>query len=760
MLSSKVPSEKSINKWKGQFSWLLFTDEKKMVCSVCSSQEDKLRSMPNVSMTFINGSTNFRLSSLKDHDSSECHQRATREKEHEVAVAAGISLAPRKVIQQTPSNSAIKQCFQHMGELEKESVQKLHDIAYYIASKGHAFTDFKDHIELEKLHEVKYSGAYENESACRDFIFSISEYFFEEGIKKKLETVNFLAILCDGSTDKSITEQEVLFVVFTDPETCLPTMKFFHVVAPSDSQDAPGLKQAITDTFKKHFLESALKKIVFLSSDGASVNCGKNSGLIRLFQEDYPWMCFVWCFSHRLELALKDALKDFMEPVDTTLRHLYYLYTKSSKKHRELKNLYVILEGQFEMFSAGVRPVKATGTRWIDHKLRVMDRLVEKFGLYAQHLQNVISTSLNKVDKSTLEGKFAKVLLRCALFIDVLAEAKKFSLITQKSDVDIITIIDYVESTKYSYEWLLKWLRKNSTNVFKLPTVKLVVEAIESNEDDGEPLYQNQKVHYYIREKRYIENHIVEIVDSIISCFERRYGNLYSDASDAAVNVNADEGDWVIFDICCVLNCNVWPDVTPDSDLQEKFSVQLTALQKIFNRYKNMEVFNTFTSDDVTESFCAVTRYSSRYFNTSNVKPIEFWSKILLLHQENNSWKATLLLVELCLCAPFSNASLERLFSHMNIVKTTVRNRLSNESLNSTLRIRVSGISVATFHTTYLKKCVHYWYNAKNRRLHQRKRKAYNKRESKKIKRTRFDINDLSSLSSSSESDDSGSDIR
>ena len=215
----------------------------------------------------------------------------------------------------------------------------------------------------------------------------------------------------------------------------------------------------------------------------------------------------------------------------------------------------------------------------------------------------------------------------------------------------------------------------------------------------------------------------------------------------------------MIFDICCVLNCNVWPDVTPDSDLQEKFSVQLTALQKIFDRYKNMEVFNTFTSDDVTESFCAVTRYSSRYFNTSNVKPIEFWSKILLLHQENNSWKATLLLVGLCLCAPFSNASLERLFSHMNIVKTTVRNRLSNESLNSTLRIRVSGISVATFHTTYLKKCVHYWYNAKNRRLHQRKRKAYNKRESKKIKRTRFDINDLSSLSSSSESDDSGSDI-
>ena len=224
--------------------------------------------------------------------------------------------------------------------------------------------------------------------------------------------------------------------------------------------------------------------------------------------------------------------------------------------------------------------------------------------------------------------------------------------------------------------------------------------------------------------------HSLESQTSITSNTFRLQTSLIITACCFLISFHADEGDRVIFDICCVLNCNVWPDVTPDSNLHEKFSVQLTALQKMFDRYKNMEVFNTFTSDDVTESFCAVTRYSSRYFNTSNVKPIEFWSKILLLHEENNSWKATLLLVELCLCAPFSNASLERLFNHMNIVK----NRLSNESLNSTLRIRVSGISVATFHTTYLKKFVHCWYNAKNRRLHQRKGKAYNegKQENKK----------------------------
>ena len=213
-------------------------------------------------------------------------------------------------------------------------------------------------------------------------------------------------------------------------------MKFYEVVAPADSKDAPGLKNAIFATFHKHSLESVLSRIVFLASDGASVNSGKDSGLIWLLQEDFPWISFIWRFSHRLELALEDALKEFIEPVDTSLTYLFYLY-KSSKKHRELKNFHHLLEGQFEMYSAGVRPLKATATRWIDHKVAAMGRVIEKFGLYTKYLQHSIDTAKKSQDRVTLQGKFTKLintksLLRCALFADVLAEAKHFSLITQE----------------------------------------------------------------------------------------------------------------------------------------------------------------------------------------------------------------------------------------------------------------------------------------------------------------------------------------
>ena len=57
------------------------------------------------------------------------------------------------------------------------------NFAFYLALKGHPICNFEDQIKPEKLHGVKYTGAYENESARRDFTFCIS-IFFEENVKE------------------------------------------------------------------------------------------------------------------------------------------------------------------------------------------------------------------------------------------------------------------------------------------------------------------------------------------------------------------------------------------------------------------------------------------------------------------------------------------------------------------------------------------------------------------------------------------------
>lgn len=151
-------------------------------------------------------------------------------------------------------------------------------------------------------------------------------------------------------------------------------------------------------------------------------------------------------------------------------------------------------------------------------------------------MQNVISTTTNAKARATLEGKYAKLVdakfvLHCALFVDVLAEAKNFSLQTQKIDISIIDVVEAVENTKQNYQRLLKPVEKDPASILKLPALKLIIDHVEANED-GEPCYQDVKVKYFLREKCYIVNHEVEIVKAIVECFDKRYGNTISETSE------------------------------------------------------------------------------------------------------------------------------------------------------------------------------------------------------------------------------------
>ena len=189
------------------------------------------------------------------------------------------------------------------------------------------------------MHGVKFLSLYGRRNACKQFIHFISETIFNENVKNKLLHANFVTVLFDRSTDSSIAEKELVYVMFVDPETFVPTCSVFALKVPI-SQDAAGIKQAIEESFREKGLSDILEKTVFLSSDGAATDSGLVSGLITLFKQDKPWVAIVWCFSHHLELALKDALSSEFELVEESLRHLFYMYKNSSKKVCELKVLY------------------------------------------------------------------------------------------------------------------------------------------------------------------------------------------------------------------------------------------------------------------------------------------------------------------------------------------------------------------------------------------------------------------------------------
>ena len=59
---------------------------------------------------------------------------------------------------------------------------------------------------------------------------------------------------------------------------------------------------------------------------GASANVAVR-GLKGLVEECLSWVFWMWCLAHRLELAIKDALKaTAFDSTDDLLLKLYYLY--------------------------------------------------------------------------------------------------------------------------------------------------------------------------------------------------------------------------------------------------------------------------------------------------------------------------------------------------------------------------------------------------------------------------------------------------
>ena len=126
--------------------------------------------------------------------------------------------------------------------------------------------------------------------------------------------------------------------------------------------------------------------------------------------------------AHRLELAIKDALKGTsFDLVDEMLLCLYYIYDKSAKKCRELERIVSDLKDCFQFDDDGVRPLRASGSRWVCHKLNAMQRVLSNYGAYTSHLATLFEDSSVKfTDQEKLKGYIhkwtnAKYLIGCAI---------------------------------------------------------------------------------------------------------------------------------------------------------------------------------------------------------------------------------------------------------------------------------------------------------------------------------------------------------
>ena len=122
---------------------------------------------------------------------------------------------------------------------------------------------------------MKKSTCYRSDRAAAKFVDCVGKAMKQDFVKDILNG-RYYSYLTEGSTDASILEQEVLYVLFLS-SSGVPVLKL-SVDTPEHAH-ADGLKQCIKDSFHRIGITPLSSRLASMNVDGAAVNTGIHSGL-------------------------------------------------------------------------------------------------------------------------------------------------------------------------------------------------------------------------------------------------------------------------------------------------------------------------------------------------------------------------------------------------------------------------------------------------------------------------------------------------
>ena len=214
----------------------------------------------------------------------------------------------------------------------------------------------------------------------------------------------------------------------------------YFVVALQDmvefgGSDANSLKQAIDGVFDPDSERSNIPlvdyqtKLVSVTSDGAAVNMGIIKGAMTQLGESRPWLIKIHCISHRLELALKEGIKEFdkLNNIETIYTTIFYLLRNSGKLKTACKEAAKALNITWYTLP------KIHGTRFISHRRRGLSKFLHNYPAIITAFLNGIAQGYKKEMVAKMKGVIKKMqshkfLLNLCVYVDILESVSILSL--------------------------------------------------------------------------------------------------------------------------------------------------------------------------------------------------------------------------------------------------------------------------------------------------------------------------------------------
>ena len=227
-----------------------------------------------------------------------------------------------------------------------------------------------------------------------------SAYYIAEAITEKCAGIvtgsDFMSILSDGSQARKTKDEKELVLVRVE-RNGVPIYFFVSLLemARLGGSNSDSINTAIDNIFQQGnknngnqngqiLLANNREKVVIATADGANVNMGIYSGVLTHLRQERDWLVMIHCANHRLELVLKDAVKQFQpfREIDIFYTDMWRLFKYSGKLKSEVKKASDALNTTHYTLS------KIHGTRFLNHRGRGLTKLLHNWPSYIVAFDN------------------------------------------------------------------------------------------------------------------------------------------------------------------------------------------------------------------------------------------------------------------------------------------------------------------------------------------------------------------------------------
>lgn len=459
----------------------------------------------------------------------------------------------------------------------------------------------------------------------------------------------FFSLIVDETTDISVTKQCAFTVIHFVPETNSVATRFFDVIE-AKGCSADDLYEALISSIESKAIP--LANFIGFASDTPNVMTGIHHSVFSLLKQAIPGILCVKCSCHLIHLAASKACLLLPRSVEDLLRNIGSHFSRSSARQQKFKEFQ-------EFFQVKIHKILSPAvTRWLSLK-QCVDRVLEQFEPLKAYLRVTVFEDPSVTTEqmiTTMDNQFTLIYLEFMSY--VLGLLTEFNLLFQSEKPLLYKV-------KPETDRLLKIL---CSNYLQLSYIK-GHDIFSLNHRDQLHFVQQNHIYLGVQATQSLHS-LKDAGDEAVKKFYESISRFYVELVDQIKERFRFEDP--IYNILKIVD----PSVVQNYEIKSLEQVTtrfpalkdvITNVQTLDNEWKDLALVD-FTNINTTEA----DQFWKQIFNLKSAAGMERFPNVKQV-------------ISLLLVLPFSNASVERVFSDLFNIKTDKRNLLSTNTLRSIL---------------------------------------------------------------------------